>query len=312
MMKKNKEWHEYQMSHVKEALDVLNRIDYSTDTRYIRSVGISNAYGLKWIMEDVLSTFRSMFFDGQYEFSPSLKRTMEQALTATVTVFEVAMKWVTTFFDEVYSIYTCFEASPLTCVVSKLLKYVGIAIVAAFGFVILGNTGLIGKVLLDIITSMASAIIGAAKTIYGVGAWLVGGALGEAMKNVSTFGKRIGDLMLGWASDTFPNVLSFFQTITSCLWGITGTLKGAWNVIHSISTMEGPIAPLKRWMGWSMVGNELMGPTFKQFLVADNFALQKFVLKDVSRSNDFRFVRKETKEVEETPEVESCFKQLKF
>jgi len=314
MERKNKEYHEKQIMYVKQSLDMLARIDHSTDVRHTRTIGIWNVFGIKWIFMDILGVIKSVFVDGQYDFSPSLKRPMINAFDATITVFEVAAKWVGALFEEVHSLYHCFEASPLTCIISKLIKYAGVAVLAAAGYFLMQYVPL-GTYFLEIIKNMSFAVVAAAKSIYGVGAWLFGNVLGKAMQDVGTWAEEMGNSMLSWGSQTFPSVVTFFGTITSMLYRIIDTLKGAWNAIRSISTMgTGAVSTIKSLFGWNYVGDALMGPTFKQLLIADNLAFQQATFKQFLITDNLAFQKtvEETTRNEESTRNKPHFKQLKF
>jgi hypothetical protein len=296
MIRKNKEYHERQVKYVKQSLNMLARIDHSTDVRHTRTIGIWNAYGIKWIFMDVLGVIKSVFVDGQNEFSPSLKRPMINALDATITVFEVAVKWVSALFEEVHSLWRCFEAHPLTCIMSKLIKYNVIAVMAAAGYFLMQYVPL-GTYFLAIIKNMGFAVVEAAKSIYEVGDWLFGFILGKAMKEVAKWAKEMGNIMLSWASEKFPSAVTLFTSITSIMYNIIATLKGAWKVIKSISTMgTGAVGTIKNFFGWNYVGDALMGPTFKQLLIADNLAFQQATFKQFLITDNLAF----QKTVEET------------
>ena len=322
MKRQNKAFHEKQMEYAGKALDLLAKIDYSTDVRYTREVNIYNLYGITWLIGDVMSTFTSLFIDGQNNFSPSLKRSLKQGLTTTVTLIEVAMKWVTTFFDELYSFYSCFKAHPVSCIVAKLIQYAAVALAAALVYFALGEMGAIGAIVKDIVIAMGNAIWWAGASLYSVGEYMIGNTLGLAFKHIGKLAQEMGEGMKSWFAEQFPSVVAFLTTVTNGMSSIVATLKAAWSSIKSLGDMgTGAMGSMRDWLpSWNYVGDALMGPTFKQLLIADNLAFQQATFKQflITDNLAFQITVEDTTRNEETtrnkPPTRNkpYFKQLKF
>ena len=263
MKKKQTEFHQKQMQSIGNALSYLKQIDYATDVRYTREIAAYNAYGIVWVAKDLFNLVTSVVFDDQWELSLSATRPLKQALTTVLTVFEVAAKWIGKLFDEVYGLWTCFEASTLGCLASKAIKYVAIAVALLALYFVVKEYAL-GQVLIDAITSIAGYIKWAGMSLFECGKWIVGDGLGKAMKEMGTWLSDMGAYISENFAETFPSVAACLETISNGLSGIVATLKSAWETISSIASFGGGAASTANSWWQTLTGSE--HPAFKQFV----------------------------------------------
>lgn len=283
MKKKQTEYHQEQMQSIGNALSYLKQIDYATDVRYTRELAKHNAYGIGWVAQDLFSIVTSVLFDDNWELSLSASRPLKQAMTTVITLFEVAAKWIGKLFDEIYSVWTCFEASTLSCLASKAIKFVAIAVVLLSLYYLVKEYAL-GEVLINVILNIAGYIKSAGMAMYECGKWLLGTGIGKAISALGTWFNEMGAYISENFAGSFPKTAECLQAISSGLSSIVATLKSAWETISSIANpVAGAASTAKSWWD-ALTGSE--HPAFKQFVVADNLNFKKFVLETIPEEDE--------------------------
>jgi len=283
MRKKQADFHQKQMQSLGNALSYLKQIDYATDVRYTRELALRNAGGIGWVAQDLFSIVTSVLFDDNWELSLSATRPLKQVMTTVITIFEVAAKWIGKLFDEIYSVWTCFEASTLSCLAAKAIKFVAIAVVLLSLYYLVKEYAL-GEVLVNAILNIAGYIKSAGMAIYECGKWLLGTGIGKAISALGTWFNEMGAYISENFAGSFPKTADCLQAISNGLSSIVATLKSAWETISSIGAIGGGAASTAK--GWwdALTGSE--HPAFKQFVVADNLNFKKFVLQTIPEEDD--------------------------
>lgn len=244
--KQIKEYHDQQMQQMTQAMTTLQRIDYNTtqsglDIRLNRQTGLSNAFGLKWLVKDFAKIFTSVFFDDVWQLNVSATRPFKQMFSTVVTLIEVLMKNIQKGLMHVWSGIYCLRASPLPCLALWSLKT--LACVFALLTIWLACENVLPTVMpyiKQLVMHLVGSLKWAAAKLYTLVEGALGDILGKAYAQLSTMLSEAVDEVIEWFNKyVVDRVSASFQSLLAWFANQLGNLL---NPINIASQKAGELA----------------------------------------------------------------------